>query len=356
MAVFFLMRRGVGRRCSAVRPLTLSLLLALSLPLSPVLAADEAVAVDPYQDGYDCQRLVEQPAPTTASGWFERSLWANHCYVFKARAVRIGSDGVRTLALSHEVRDGIEHEVARFLDGEPVIFERRGRIGRGAWASADARAPASPQAIMERLGDHYRLSLGGEERIAGRAAIRLDVEPLDDMRFGQRLWLDKMTALPLKQMLLDTQGRVLETFQITDIEHPAVFGGRIDMDRVRTPPNDAWKPGWLPPGFVAQPVATASARHAEMVRHRLFSDGLSSLSMFVEPLVPERPALAPGLHRLGISYAAVRHLALGGQPMQVVAMGELPPEVLVKVVEQVSLNDDAPEHSSDSASIPQEAP
>ncbi|WP_192036665.1 MucB/RseB C-terminal domain-containing protein [Halomonas sp. YLGW01] len=324
------------------RPLGASLLLVLIWSSSPAVAESEESA------GLDCRRLVEKPVPSSASAWFERSLWANHCYVFKARAVRIGGDGVRTIALSHDVRDGIEHEVARFLDGEPVVFERRGRVGRGAFANQDGGVPDSPQAIMARLSEHYRLSLGGEERIAGRRAIRLDIEPLDDMRYGQRLWLDEITALPLKQMLLDTQGRVLETFQITEIEHPAVFDGHLEMDRVRTLPDDSWQPGWLPPGFVAQPVTTASARHAEAVRHRFFSDGLSSLSMFVEPLVPERSALAPGLHRLGISYAAVRHLSLGGQPMQVVAMGELPAEVLVRVVERVSLDADG--------SVSQEAP
>ena len=240
MVVCSIMRRASNRRSSLAHALMVTTLLALAWPIPQSLAGEEAV------DGYDCQRLKDRSPPSTANGWFERSLWANHCYVFKARAVRIGSDGVRTLALSHDVRDGIEHEVARFLDGEPVIFERRGRIGRGAWASDGARAPASPKAIMARLDDHYRLSLGGEERIAGRAAVRLDVEPLDDMRYGQRLWLDKRTALPLKQMLLDTEGRVLETFQITDIEHPQVVAGRVAMDRERTPPDDYWQPGWLP--------------------------------------------------------------------------------------------------------------
>ncbi|SDG05408.1 sigma E regulatory protein, MucB/RseB [Onishia taeanensis] len=356
MLVSPVMSRDPGRCRSLPQMLTFAALLAMAWPAASALAAEESA------DGYDCQRLEAQAAPATASDWFGRSLWANHCYEFKARAVRIGSDGVRTLALTHNIRDGIEHEVARFLDGDPVVFERRGRIGRGGWASGDANAPTSPQAIMAKLDEHYRLSLGGEERIAGRAAVRLDIEPLDDMRFGQRLWLDKVTALPLKQMLLDTQGRVLETFQITDIEHPTVFEGQIEMDRVRPSPNDAWQPGWLPPGFVPQPVATADASHADKVPHRLFSDGLSSLSMFVEPLDPERPALAPGLHRLGISYAAVRHMVLGGQPMQVVAMGELPPKVLIRVVERVGLAGAesssqvlSDEVSSDALS-PQEAP
>src|SRR5699024_4461867 len=119
---------------------------------------------------------------------YEFSLWANHCHVFQARAVRISSDGVRSLMLSHDIQNGFERETAHFLDGPPLIFERRGRIGRGSWAEEGSEVPASPTAIMTHLGDHYRVSLGGEERIAGRHAVRLDIESLDSMRYSHRLW------------------------------------------------------------------------------------------------------------------------------------------------------------------------
>lgn len=66
---------------------------------------------------FDCQQLAEWERPDSPLEWFERSLWAGHCHVFQARAVRIGIDGVRTLALSRDIQDGIEREVARFLDG-----------------------------------------------------------------------------------------------------------------------------------------------------------------------------------------------------------------------------------------------
>lgn len=49
-----------------------------------------------------------------------------------------------------------------------------------------------------------------------------------------------------------------------------------------------------------------------------------------------RGRLIPGLHRLGISLAVVRHVVADGRPMQVVAMGELPPRVLAQVAESLT--------------------
>ncbi|TFH85452.1 negative regulator for alginate biosynthesis MucB [Billgrantia azerbaijanica] len=307
--------------------------------LGGFLVAATAVAEEPPagadRSQFDCGQVADWAPPDTPLEWFERSLWANHCYVFQARAVRISIDGVRTVALSHEVRDGIEREEARFLDGPPVVFERRGRIGRLTWTSGAADAPASPAGITEHLERFYQLSLGDEARIANRQAVRLDIEPLDDLRYGHRLWLDVQTALPLKQQLLDEEGRVVETFQFTELQRPRLHGGGVLIDERRTPPPRSWEPGWLPDGFIAQPVDTRSRRHGDSVGHRIYSDGLATLSVFVEPLDEGRARLLPGLHRLGISLAVVRHLSVAEGAVQLVVMGELPPRVLVQVAENL---------------------
>jgi sigma-E factor negative regulatory protein RseB len=309
---------------------------------SLALAAAADTPPDATDEHFDCRQIADWEAPDAALDWFERSLWANHCYVFQARAVRIGIDGVRTLALSHDIQDGVEREVARFLDGPPVVFERRGRIGRLSWSDSDSEVPASPAGIAAHLDRFYRLSLGGEERIANRRVVRLDIEPLDNLRFGQRMWLDVQTALPLKQELLDEQGRVVETFQFTELQQPRLYSGSVALDVQRSPPEAPWRPGWLPDGFIAQPVDTRSRRHGDEVGHRIYSDGLSTLSLFVEPLEEGRQRLIPGLHRLGISLAVVHHLTVAERPMQVVVMGELPPHVLVKVAENLTW--DAADH------------
>ena len=305
--------RGFGK-CLAVGVVVLSTGAAAQTP-----SVDEAKG-----ERFDCLALAEREAPETPRAWLERSLWANHCYTFQARAVRIGSDGVRSLALSHDVVEGVEREVARFLDGPPVVFERRGRIGRLSWSEDDSTPPASPAGIVEHLEGLYRLQLSGEERLANRNTVRLDIEPLDGLRYGHRFWLDAATGLPLKQILLDEQGRVVETFH----------QGAIDLDRHRPPPDDPWRPTWLPEGFMPKPVETRSPRHDDDIGHRVYSDGLATVSLFVEP-VTGTDQLIPGLHRLGVSHAAVRHRELGGQVRQVVVMGELPPGVLIRVADSV---------------------
>ncbi len=330
-------------------------ILALTLGV-PALAQEGQELDESWSDaeGYDCQRLDNQPIPEAAIDWFERSLWANHCYIFQARAVRISSDGVRTLALSHDVQDGVEREVARFLDGPPVVFERRGRIGRAGWSGEGGQVTASPTAIVEHIEKHYRLSLGGEERIAGRRTVRLDIEPLDEMRYGHRMWLDKRSALPLKQVLLNADNRVLETFQLTELDPPSLHQGRVNLDEMRSPPTTPWRPGWLPDGFTVQPVKTTSHIHDVNVGHRLFSDGLSSISLFVEPIDGQHPLLAQGMHRLGISFAAVRHVELAGKPLQVVVMGETPPQVLQRVAEAVEWRPDMATEPAGNVQAPQQ--
>lgn len=303
--------------------------------------AEEEPAANADRQRFDCRQVAEWGPPDTPLEWFERSLWANHCYVFRASAVRIGIDGVRTVALSHDIQDGVEREVARFLDGPPVVFERQGRIGRLTWTHDDDAVPASPSGIAAHLERFYRLSLGDEERIASRRALRLDIEPQDGQRYGHRLWLDVETALTLKQQLVDKEGRVVETFQFTELDKPRLHEGSVLLDERRTPPSQSWEPGWLPDGFIAQPVDTRSRRHGERVGHRIYSDGLATLSLFVEPLDEGQRRLIPGLHRLGISLAVVRHLTRDERPMQLVVMGELPPRVLIQVAENLVWDDEA---------------
>ncbi len=186
--------------------------------------AREASTTASASEALDCAALDEQETPSSAEAWFVRSRWASHCYVFQASAVRIGVDGVRTLALSHDIEDGVEREVARFLDGPPAVHERRGGAARLGGLGGEG-GPERLGAGTRHLEDFYRLRLAGESRIASRHAVRLEIEPLDDQRYGRHLWLDATTALPLKQVLLDERGRAVETFQITELRNPRLYQG-----------------------------------------------------------------------------------------------------------------------------------
>lgn len=335
-----------SRASRCAKRLCLALLLgAFSLAVSAQQveqqSGHEAAAVDAH---LDCTALDQQPAPQSGREWLERSLWAGHCRIYQARAVRVGVDGIRTLALSHEVRDGAEREVLRFLDGDPLTFERRGS-SVAVIHGAQGPVPASPDAIIQHLDARYRFQLASDKRIAGRSAVRVDIEPRDDYRYGRRLWLDTETALPLKQELLDERSRVVETFQLVELDDVRLHQGSIALVPGPLPAVEKWRPGWLPPGFDIQPVMTSST--ASDIAHRIYGDGLATLSLFIEPLRGQ-PSLKPGLHRLGVSQAVVLQRHVDGQPYQIMAMGELPPKVLRRVAQGVEWDGEPVSTANDS--------
>nr|WP_299241933.1 MucB/RseB C-terminal domain-containing protein [uncultured Halomonas sp.] len=287
------------------------------------------------ENSFDCRQLADNTKLASPLDWLERSMMASQCYVFRAQAIRISPDGVRTLALVHEIHDGVVREVTRYLDGPAVIYERYGRLGRNGILMRRSANSASAFAL-QGIDRHYRLTLGGEERMAGRSSMRLDIEPRDELRYGHRLWLDVTTGLPLKQNLVDAEGNILETFQMTELIEPTLYSQVVPLESLQDMPSGPWQPGWLPPGYASIPLPPTPGISSKAMSHRLYSDGLSSFSLFVQPLKSDHEALLPGIHRLGVSYAAVRHLRLDeAHTLQVVVLGELPPKVLHRIASRM---------------------
>lgn len=320
-----------------------------TLGLSAAAQAQSPVAEPASPETFDCRDLTAGDGDDVAPrSLFLRSLWASHCYNFSARAVRISFDGVRTLALTHGVEAGVETETARFLDGPPVAMEKRGRVGESANTGAMGfSAGIAPGALTQKIVDHYELQPLALERIAGRAAWRLDMEPQDDLRYGYRLWLDRETSLPLKREMIGVDGRIIETFQITDLREPTLYAGTLQLGPGQQPDALPWQARWLPDGFTAQPIPPDSPGRRARVGHQLYSDGLSSISLFVEPITDNRRPLLAGIHRLGISYAVVRHMTHQGRPMQILVLGEAPAEVLTRIASGVTWDSNAADADAD---------
>ncbi|MGC3873043.1 MucB/RseB C-terminal domain-containing protein [Halomonas sp. GXIMD04776] len=293
-----------------------------------------STAIAAAENSVDCGQLAENSTPTSPLGWLERSMMASQCYVFRARAIRISPEGVRTLALAHEIHDGVVREVTSYLDGPAVIYERYGRLGRNG-VMMRRTTDGSPTVALQPIDRHYHLTLGDKERVAGRPSMRLDIEPRDDLRYGHRLWLDMATGLPLKQNLVDEEGKIIETFQMTELIEPTLYAQSVALEPLHDMPTGPWQPDWLPPGYASVSLPPTPGFSGKTMSHRLYSDGLSSFSLFIQPLEKGQRALLPGIHRLGISYAAVRHVNLKDHTLQIVVLGELPPRALYRVASQL---------------------
>ena len=136
--------------------------------------------------------------------------------------------------------------------------------------------------------------------MAGRKAKKLLIKPRDHYRYGHNLWVDAETGLLLKDHLVGEKGDSVEQFMFTRIEYPKnISKEHFDQNEAtksftwhhaRKSPSDTdsvvsmnWKVTQTPPGFMPGMKRHQNIPMSAMpVEHFIFSDGMASVSVFVE--------------------------------------------------------------------------
>jgi sigma-E factor negative regulatory protein RseB len=197
----------------------------------------------------------------------------------------------------------------------------------------------------------YEIRGGERQRLLGRTTRVVALHPRDEFRYGYRLWLDDETAMPLMSQLCDRNGNVIEQIVFAELN----FRERIPSDEVKPAVSgegfrwvrqDAQVPrmanaalGWsvirVPSGFRLttwrlQIIAGSNVP----VRHLVLSDGLASVSVFIEPRSPQTEAMR-GLAKVGAAFAYSRDL----DGHQVTAVGEVPAATVEAIAEAVTRED-----------------
>lgn len=250
-----------------------------------------------------------------------------------------GTESERLISLNGAAREVIRSDDTVTCinpDGKQINVSQR-PLGRGF-----------PSDLPRRLSSataFYELKLGDEDRIAGKLTQRVDIKPVDNFRYGYRLWMDKETNLLLKSELIDEQGDVLETFEFTDIQTgidipdsslKAQMSGN-EMVWNRTEPGEIttqdlatfsnWQTKWLPEGFmlVAHQNRLRSNNGAH-VEQRVYSDGLSSVSVFIEKMRAQHNHFHGGSHMGAVNaFGSVIHAHF------VTVVGEVPAVTVEKI-------------------------
>jgi sigma-E factor negative regulatory protein RseB len=242
-------------------------------------------------------------------------------------------NSLRMMALRHRVEGDVVSEDLTLLTGQEA------QVVRGDHP-LDCDAPgqrllraAAPEQGDCGLAGHYRISTAPGERVAGRRAVRLLLQPRDMYRYGYVFELDRESAVLLKGTVLGAGGRPLEQFQFASVnigedapaasERPAAAVVHRAAHAHPAAPQAGpeaglgWAPGWLPAGFVATDEAAARS-----VR-RSYTDGMATFSVFVERLgEPLRPG--EGVVREGSTVSYTRGLTLGPDPVLITVLGEIP--------------------------------
>jgi len=239
-----------------------------------------------------------------------------------------------------EVLDGMPRQFLRINndvychlpDGKHVRLERN--VPRRFFP---ALLPAQPASLLA----YYDAKLGGTERVAGRLCQVMMLEPRDGYRYAYNLWLDKQTGLPLKSLIVNNNGNVVSMFVFSEIQigqapDAQLFlndmtGKSIQKASLDQPASALWNVT-PPPGFErVQEAVRALPGKLMPVTHLVFSDGLSVLSMFIEPINPQMPRIQ-GLSAEG----AIGVYARAVDGYTVTTLGEVPSSALIETGNSVN--------------------
>lgn len=203
---------------------------------------------------------------------------------------------------------------------------------------------------LERAADHYRITLGELEPIAGRLGRKLNIVPLDKYRYGYTMWLEEPSGLLLKWEIYEDSARPLARLMFTDIS----LGQEVDLAELSAPGDMAqysthnsdiphnqeitrsapvWVPAQLPPGFDLTTHRRQGKRSPVPFQHLVYSDGVAAVSIYVEQ-APNSGGPPVGTSRLGTTHAFSRNEA----GMQITVVGDVPAITVEEIGRAVSLN------------------
>jgi sigma-E factor negative regulatory protein RseB len=304
--------------------------------------------------------LVQAETHADAAGWLQKMALAAQKLNYTGTFIYQSSGSSETSRITHVVDATGEREKLEVLDGSPreivrtndevkcflpedkvVIVEKRRR-----YKAFPALLPYS----LGSLGEHYHIRKGEVARIAGLDSQLIILEPRDNLRYGHMLWADTSSGLLLKARMVDEKNEPIEQFAFTQLQ----IGGVIDRESLKTKfstRSNEWRVqnaraaetglatgDWvfktLPAGFRK---SAGMKRHAAQpgieTTHYVFSDGLASISVFIESLGAQQEKTEPSTYSAGAINVYKR--VTGGH--QLTVLGEVPAATLKRLGDGMEL-------------------
>lgn len=199
---------------------------------------------------------------------------------------------------------------------------------------------------LDHLVQYYEVKVGETGRIADREAQQILVVPRDEYRYGYDLWADKESGLLLRAALLDGESRPIEQYLFTNIDIGAeIAPAELESNTPKSDlvwygdaqskfvgdkpagemPAGSWVADDLPDGFMlTRKIRRLSPMRTKMLEHYVYSDGLATVSVFVEEVQGDAGARLDGHNKMGAAHVFGREL--NGHHVTVV--GEVPSQTV----------------------------
>jgi sigma-E factor negative regulatory protein RseB len=207
--------------------------------------------------------------------------------------------------------------------------------------------PALLPSSMDVIKVSYQVRLGGQERVGGRDGQVVYLDPKDHLRYGYAFWTDREYGILLKSVTNNEHNDMLEqiafsqlammTNQSLDWFKPNLDHNKPYVMEQPNPPVPAtqvehWLVGSLPVGYrkVDQLMLTVPGKPVP-VTQLIYSDGLASVSLFIEPLIHGTPP------RMGhTTMGATNFYAEVNEGHQIIVVGEVPAATVAQFANAVS--------------------
>jgi len=290
----------------------------------------------------------------TAADYLVKMRQAMHRLNYQGTVVFMENGALDVVHYRHAVKNGREQEqlislnspareIIREAGTVQCIFKETGK-------SVVDHRPLSHSFLIDfpkditRLKQFYQFEIKGMETVAMRRCHRIDIVPHDEYRYAWRIWIDKDVYLPLKIELLDLTGKTLEQVVFTNLSLPVTIPfvslestaeDKIQHIHLATNQTQATLPFMLeniPAGFEKQFYSEKPIHKASdyIVSHLLLSDGLSSVSVYLDKA---DGSLGDSQQGLGSVNSVTRIL---GDKLLVV-LGKVPPKTVRFIAEGVVL-------------------
>ena len=254
--------------------------------------------------------------------WLTRIHQAASRHNFQGTFVVSSGGTVSSARIAHYCEGLNQFERSEALDGQQRLVYRHNDTVHTVWPtgkvvlveqrSLTASFPALLQAGDDHIADFYDVRPQGAERIAGHEANVLVVKPRDGLRYGYRLWADQASGLLLRADVIGERHEVLESSAFSEVaigvkaQPDSVLAPmkKLDGYRVARPamtPTRLEAEGWAlrqpAAGFrqvscVKRPMegaaAPAQSSADPQVLQAIYSDGLTYVSVFIEPFNAQR--------------------------------------------------------------------
>jgi sigma-E factor negative regulatory protein RseB len=267
--------------------------------------------------------------------------------------VYMRGDEVRSSRIVHFFDGAAPRERVLTLDGRPREFIRQGeevqclypKLRRIVIEHSGPRTtfPALGQLDGNRVLEHYALTVGDMERVAGLECRMLQLGPRDSLRYGYKLCVEPGSGLLMKIQVMGGDEAVIEQVAFSDVR----IGESINASELKPSwPTAGWevvrhpsrhielsRQGWsitAPEGF--QKLTEVERRLGDSTQEALqavYSDGLATVSVFIEPGAGVADPEPPPHH--GPFSAFMRRVG----DARVTVVGEVPPNTAQSIADSV---------------------